>query len=187
MSIFKKAKLWWTTMTLKEKVLTVLSGISTAAAVTGAVCTVKTRNCFRDIKLEVTLIPEKGDPIPLKKHEDPEKKEEPVPEKTDDYDMAAALLKTLWKVDDLLFPEDYREAVAQTKNLMTYLHSPAQRIYNILERARGEDLDQEDLFEVQGETEDLVRYLAARDGRMEDFEKEFPWLNYIPGEEKKGE
>lgn len=186
MSILKKFKLWWKSSTSAEKVCIILSGISTVASVTGAVCAVRTRNSFKDIKLEVTLVPEKSGPIPLKHHEDSEEKEEtpPDPEQLGEYDRAAALLKTLWIVDDLLFPENYREAVAQAESLQCYMRHPAQRIMDILERARGEDLDQEDLFEVQGEVEDLTRYLAERDGRMDEFKEQFSWLNYIPKEVK---
>lgn len=187
MGILKKFKLWWKSTTSAEKVCIILSGISTAAAVTGAVCSVKTKDSFKDIKVEVNLIPEQNTPALPGKTEKSGKKEEPAPENTEDYDRAAALLKTLWITDDLLFPEDYRTAVAQAEDILSHVRNPAQEIYDILERARGENLDQEDLFEVQGKAEDLTRYLAERDGRMEDFKEQFPWLNYIPGEEKKGE
>lgn len=207
MSILKKFKLWWKSATPTEKVLTILGGISTAAAVTGAVCAVKTYTEMEDkLSVEVKLYPNgKDDPNPKtligyqegteeaenflnsKKTEKSGKKEEPTPENTEDYDRAAALLKTLWIADDILLPEDYRTAVAQAEDILSHVQNPAAEIYDILERARGENLDQEDLFEVQGKVEDLTRYLAERDGRMEDFKEQFPWLNYIPGEEKKGE
>ena len=181
MRILKKFKLWWKSTTSAEKVCIILSGISTAAAVTGAVCSVKTRNSLKDIKVEVNLYPEKNDePVPLKRLEKPEKEQT-------EYDMAAELLRTLWREDDLLLCEDYRAATSLTDGLMTYMEHPAMRIMDILNRADGDDLGQEDLFEAQDEAGALARYLAEREDRLDDFKEEFHWLSGRFEGKKEGE
>lgn len=173
MGIFERVKLWWKSKTPVEKVLTVLGGITCAGITVGAVCEVKKR-C--SVEEPVAALPETAT--------DDSVKEEFTPGKTE-YEMSAELLRTLWRTDDLLFPENWELAESQVDDMMIYMAHPAHRIKEILDRADDEDLGQDDLFEVQAEAEDLTRYLAEREGRTEEFEKSFPWLNYVPADEKK--
>ena len=93
------------------------------------------------------------------------------------YETYRDILDVLWRNDDILFEEDYREAMALTEAAKRLKDGWGNRIMDILNRAEDNQLDQESLFDVQALTESVVRRYAEKEKKWDDFHKEFPWLD----------
>ena len=66
MKMANRIKTWWKTTTTTEKVLIVLDGIATTALAATSIISIRTRNCLKDIKIDVKLYPGgKDDPNPI--------------------------------------------------------------------------------------------------------------------------
>ena len=94
------------------------------------------------------------------------------------YDLAADLLKVLYKNDDILLEEDYDDAVQKAEALYhAVFTSPVPKNFlDVLKSAKDKWLDQEDLFALQNAVEDFTREMANKEHRWPDFYKTFPWM-----------
>lgn len=77
------------------------------------------------------------------------------------YARAVDILNILWRNDDILLPEDYKEALNRTEALVKKCPE-AGHLLTILYRAKAtNELDQEDLFEAQDIAEELADKLCG--------------------------
>lgn len=93
------------------------------------------------------------------------------------YDLCADILQCLWRNDDILFEEDWDVAYRKAHELAELIDDPqVTRLIDILNRAVDGCLDQEDLFDAQGEAEDIAKEFAEKEHRWTDFHRTFGWL-----------
>lgn len=195
MSIIKKVKLWWRSITPTEKILTILSGISTAAAVTGAVCAVKTYTEMEDkLSVEVKLYPNgKDDPNPktlIGYQEGTEEADNFLNSEKTEHPIEKLVANTnseKWEVwnpewEPINKSESGYESVRLADALNVLLKDPCL-------------MTQEDIEEAEARVEDLARQFAYLEGSEDDFRARFPQLKDHVGDiyenvaeaEKKGE
>ena len=91
------------------------------------------------------------------------------------YDLLSDLLKTLWRNDDILFEEDCAEA-KQKADVIASILTAGSEIQDILEKADGNYLEQDDLFELQDLVGELAEEYARIEHRTKEFRSDFPWL-----------
>ena len=179
MGIFEKAKLWWKSTTTTEKILVIFGGVSTAAAVTGAVCAVKTYTEMEDkLSVEVKLYPNgKDDPNPKTLISNDEDRPLTMTSETDGFSCAPParpMIKAdtdsekweVWNPDwELLYhSESGDESVRLADSL------------DVLLRQDDGLLSEEDVQEAEARVEDLARQFAYLEGTEDDFRKRFPFL-----------
>ena len=178
MGILKKFKLWWKSTTSAEKVCIILSGISTAAAVTGAVCSVKTRHCMEDVKIDVKLYPGgKDDPNPVNLTPD-----EPRPmvfTSPEDVITCAPAASPMMKADTE--SEKWEVWNPEWEPLQKSASGyESVRLADALEvLLRTEDdgsLNMNNAEEAEMRVEDLARQFAYLEGSEDEFRTRFPQL-----------
>ena len=176
MKLIKKVQIWWKHTTLTEKILMIMGGITTAAAVTGAVCSIKAYTDIDDkLNISVKLYPGgKDDPNPVDLT--PEE-ENVVPEELSKPETEKISIDAKSKTWDVWNPE--WEPVHKSAD--GYEGTRLNDALDVLLRMDGmmkSDgyVEDDDVRNAEARVEDLARQFAYLEGRENEFRKRFPYL-----------
>ena len=171
MSIKQKIQSWWKGTTLTEKILMALGGVTTAAAVTGAVYVVKTYTEMEDkLTVDVKLYPKgKDDPNPVSLSADEENTTEEQTEK-----ITADISSDKWEVWNPEW-EPVRKSADGYEG--TRLNDALKILYRMDGMMKNDGyVEDDDVRAAEARVEDLARQFAYLEDREDEFRKEFPYL-----------